>query len=155
MTQITSAAPQIKDALKQLTANLFKDDANVLVSFGHPGPQSSGDMICWLGLRTQQLEGPFSTSNRGRDETVEVDVFVSSFMAGESDNDKPASDRAYWLLGQIENAVRTGDPTLNQNCLWCFLTATSSKGATEPSTLANGRSVDILATFTARVRITN
>lgn len=155
MTQISSAAPQIKDALYTISANLFKDDPGVLVTFGHPGTASNDDMICWLGIRTQQAEGPFSTSNRGREETVEVDVFVSSMVAGEADYDKPASDRAYWLLGQIENYVRTTDTTLGQLVRHCFLSATSSKGATEPATLPNGRTIDLLATFTAHVRITN
>lgn len=155
MTQISSAAPQIKDALYQITQTLFTDDPLVLVTFGHPGTKSNSDLICWLGLRTQQAEGPFSTTNRAREETVEIDVLVSSFRAGEADDDKVPSDRAYWLLGQIEDYVRTTDTTLGQLVRYCFLTATSSKGATEPALIANGRTVDILATFTAHVRITN
>jgi hypothetical protein len=155
MTQITSAAPQIKDALYQISVNLFQDDPQVLVSFGHPGTQTNSDLIAWLGIRTQQAEGPFSNSNRGREETVEVDVLVSSFRVGEADNDKVASDRAYSMLGQIENYVRTTDTTLGQLVRSCFLTSTSSHGATEPALIANGRTIDVLATFTAHVRITN
>ncbi|MFE4469551.1 hypothetical protein ACFRFH_12120 [Leifsonia sp. NPDC056824] len=152
MSQIASAAPALKDALVVATKNMFQSDPHVLVTFGHPGNASNDDLICWLGIRTQQVEGPVGPL-RARDETVEIDVFISSVVVG--DDDQAASDRAYFLLGQIENYTRTTDTTLGGKCLWCFLTATSSKGATEPANLPSGRQIDIIATFTARVRITN
>jgi hypothetical protein len=155
MTQISTAAPQVKDALYQISKTLFKDDPLVLVALGHPGTATNDDMVMWLDVRTSQTEGPLSVTNRGREEQIDIDVFISSFRAGELDADKVPSDRVYWLLGQIENFVRTTDTTLGNLVRHCFVTATHSRGSTEPAVIANGRQVDLIATFTAHTRITN
>ena len=155
MTYTSTVAAQFKDAFYAMAQTLFANDAQVLVSYGHPGLQNQDDMILLLGVKSQQVEAAMSSSLRSRWETLELDLFISSYRAGELDNDKVPSDRVYSLLGQLENYVRTTDTTLGIGLQQCFLTAHDSTGSTDPQVLARGRMVDCTAVFTALVRITN
>jgi hypothetical protein len=155
VTYSATAAGAFKDAFYGVAQTLFATDNQVLVSFGHPGLATNDDMILFLGVKSQQAEAAMSSSLRSRWETLELDLFISSYRAGEQDNDKVPSDRVYSLLGQLENYVRTTDTTLGIGLQQCFLTSHDSTGSTDPQVLARGRMVDCTATFTALVRITN
>jgi hypothetical protein len=151
----STVASQYKSAFYAVAQTMFAADPQVLVSFGHPGLQNQDDMILFLGVKSQQVEAAMGATQRSRWETLELDLFISSYRAGELDNDKVPSDRVYSLLGQLENYVRTTDSSLGIGLQQCFLTAHDSTGSTDPQVLAHGRMVDCTATFTALVRITN
>lgn len=155
MSYTSTVAAQFKDAFYAMAQTVFVNDARVLVSYGHPGLQNQDDLILLLGVKSQQVEAAMSSSLRSRWETLELDLFISSYRAGELDNDKVPSDRVYAMLGLLENYVRTTDTTLGIGLQQCFLTAHDSTGSTDPQVLAHGRMVDCTATFTALVRISN
>lgn len=155
MSPVSTAAHTFKNAFYQAAKTTFANDAQVLVSFGHPGMQQNDDMIIFLDVSSQQEPGTLSRTNRGREETLTLHVFVSSYRAGELENDLVPTARVYELLGQLENYARTTDTELGGAVRECFLTDHNSSGSTDPQVLASGRMVDCIATFTARVRITN
>jgi hypothetical protein len=155
MSYTSTVAAQFKDAFYAVAVTMFANDPQVLVSYGHPGLQNQDDMILFLGVKSQQVEAAMGATQRSRWETLDLDLFISSYRAGELDNDKVPSDRVYALLGQLENYVRTTDSSLGIGLQQCFLTSHDSTGSTDPQVLAHGRMVDCTATFTALVRITN
>lgn len=154
MTNTATVAAQFKDAMYRIATDLFEEDSDVRVNYGHPGTTDpSDDMIYLLDVGTQQDPATVGMG-RSRNERLTLDVMVSSFVAGVDDDQQP-TQRAYDLLGLIENHCRTVDPQLGGLVLWCFLTATSSKGATAPESLPNGRIIYCLAQFSALARISN
>lgn len=149
-----TAAPQLKANLYNIAKNtVYVQDPNVGVYLGNPGmADPDQDMVLFLDMHTTQ--DPATLANRSRDETIELDVMYSSFVGGE-DDDAAATDRAYHLLGQLEQYCRTTDPTVGGAVLWCFVTEIQSKGQTAPESLPGGRLIYVLARFTARARISN
>jgi len=149
-----TSAPQVKANLYTIAKDtVFAADANVGVYLGHPGMvDPDQDMVLFLDVHATQ--DPATLANRSRDETVELDVMFSSFIAGQ-DDDSAATARVYALVGQLEQYCRVTDPTLGGAVLWCFLTEHQSKGATAPESLPGGRLIYVLARFTARARISN
>lgn len=154
MTNTATAAAAFKDVMFKIATDLFADDHEVLVNYGHSGTADPApDMIYLLDVGTQQDPATVGMG-RSRNEHLTLDIMISSVVAGVDDDQQP-TQRAYDLLGQIENYCRTTDPTLGGLVLWCFLTATSSKGATAPESLPNGRIIYCLAQFSALARISN
>lgn len=151
---VSTAAYEFKNAFYLVAKALFDADADVLVSFGHPGLQVSDDMILFLDVTSSQDTATIST-NRTREETLTLQVFVSSYAAGELDNDLVPTARVYELLGALEDYVRSTDTSLGGTVRHCFLTEHTSQGSTDPQVLGGGRMVDCVATFTAQVRISN
>lgn len=154
MTNTSTVAAAFKAAFYQVAVDMFKDDPDVLVCFGHFGIQNANDVILFLGVGTEQEAANLST-NRSREETLTLSVYIRSFRAGEADDDKVPSDRVYELLGMLENYVRTTDTTLGGTVRECFLKDSESEGLTDRQSLAQGRQIDCVARFTAKARITN
>jgi len=155
MSVLGSQAAAFKDAFYGVAVTLFAADPKVLVSFGHPGTQYSDDMILFLNVSAQQQIATMSTTNRSREETLTLDIFISSFRNGETDNDKAPSDRVYALLDSLSNYVRKTDTTLGGVVRESYLTSHQSAGSTDQAVLGRGRMVDCVAQFTAIARITN
>lgn len=150
----TSKAPSFKDAFYQVAKNMFALTA-VQVTFGHPGIMQADDMIAFMDMTSEQHFATMSASRRSREETLTLKVMVSSFRNGNADNDQAPSDAAYGLMSQLEEYVRITDTTLGGAVRECFLTSHTSTGYTDPQSLAQGRTVDIEATFTAKARVTS
>lgn len=149
-----SAASNFKKALLAAMRSLV-DDGEVLVTFGHPGQdfQNWDDVVSFADTDVSQDVATMGT-NRSREETLTQTVWVSCFRAGGVDQEVVASDRAYELLGLLEHHVRVTDTTLGGVVRECFLTAHRAEGATSPALLARGRTIEVEATFTAKVRVT-
>lgn len=155
MTATATVAADFKDAFYQVAVDMFKDDPDVLVSYGHYGIENADDVILFLGVQTEQATATMSSTNRSREETLTLDVYIRSFRAGEADNDRVPTARVYELLGRLEDYVRTTDTTLGGVVRQCFLTSSQSEGLTDKQMLAMGRQIDCVAQFTALARITN
>jgi hypothetical protein len=152
----SSAAAAFKDAFVALAEGIWNQTSSpVLVSFGHPGQKQPDDIVGFLDVRTEQDPATFGT-NRGREEVLEIDVLVSCYRGGGPAQEKVASDRAYELLGLLEAAVHYGvGTTVGSTVRECFLIRTTSDGRTDPNEIAKGRTIEVLATFQARARISN
>lgn len=148
---IATLAATAKDALYSAAVQLWAD-TDVQVTFGHPGQYMADDLVALTRVSTTQEPATLGT-NRGRDELIEIDVQISIARGGGPEMEKVASDRAYELLGQLERHVRVTDTTLGGVVRECFVLSTESTGTTNPKILAEGRLIEILATFGAKARV--
>lgn len=148
-----TAAPAFKDALFAVCQTLFAGDG-VQVSFGHPGQSQVNDIVAVTRVRTQQ-EPVTLTPRRTREETLQADVVFSVYRGGGPEMEQVCSDRAYALLAELEEYVRFTDTTLGGVVRHCFLVETDSDGLTDDGFLANGRLIEVTATFEAVARITS
>lgn len=150
---LASAAPALKDAFYTTAGTLWAGSA-VQVSFGHPGQTQADDIVAFMGVNSEQEFATYG-SNRGREETLVLDVRVSIYRAGGAEQEKVCSDRAYELLGELEEYVRVTDTTLGGAVRHCFLLGHSSDGSTDPQILSQGRLIEIEAQFVAKARVTS
>lgn len=140
-------------AVKDLMA-ATADTQSVLVLYGYPDTYVPEDVIEFGQVTANQTFGTLST-NRSRDETIQLTVFITVQRAGGQEMEQVCADRAYYLLRLMENQVRVTDTTVGGAVRWCFLTQHTTTGHTDPAVLEQGRVIEISATFTAEARITN
>lgn len=153
MTQTVSAAPAFKNALVTLIRTAI-NDSTVLVTYGHPGLEVADDMVGVQKITSQQVIANMG-ARRSREETLTAEVIVSCYRGGGPEVEQVAGDRAYQLLGLIEQYVRVTDTTVGGTVRDCFLISHDSQGATDPALIAEGRVIEITATFEAHARITS
>lgn len=156
MTSTATTAHAFKAAFVTGIKALFASDDQVLVSFGHPGGEALAkydDAIGFADLRVEQDAATLGT-NRSREEVLTLTVWISSFKQGDDAREIEAAARAYALLAAVEHYARQTDTTIGGTVRECFLTAHQSNGETDERLLANGRTIEIEATFTAKARVT-
>lgn len=152
-----SAVLQFKKALFETTKNLMEsnpDTEHVYVCPGTPGTFNPEDIIAFGRFSVAQATATLG-ARRSREETLTVEVTISCFRGGAEEGELPSQERALELLGVIERYVRRDDTTLGGVVRQCFLTNVESDGATPEEFLAQGRAVDVTATFTAQNRVTD
>lgn len=152
MTVTFSQAGPFKDAFVTAIRTAI-NDPTVLVTYGHPGMENADDMIGVGDITSDQVQATVSP-NRSREETLILELVVSCYRGGGQEQEQICADRGYALLGAIEQYARITDTSIGGTVRDCFLTAHKSEGATDPELLAQGRCVEITATFTAHARIT-
>lgn len=154
-TSTFTAALAFKKALYEATKTLMasnEETKDVYVCPGTPGTYTPEDIISYGRVTANQDVATMGT-NRAREETLTVEVTVSCFIAGDEDQELPSQERAFELIGLIERYVRMTDTTLGGVVRQCFLTSVDSDGATPPEMAAQGRDVEVTATFTAKNRV--
>lgn len=153
MTDTSTAGLAVKTRFYENAKTLF-DPADVSVMFGiSVENRDRNQAIAFLDIKSRQEPGPLSASNRSRNEDLDLTVVISVASAGDID-DKPVHDTAFGLLRQLEYYVRKTNTTLDGTCMWCFLTGYQTYDYTPANKLAQGRLLEIEATFTAKIRIT-
>lgn len=146
-------AQAFKQAMADAAHTLWDTaEADVQIAFGHPGKTQADDIVAFGRISSVQEPVTIGT-RRSREETLTLIVVVSIFRAGGPEQEQIASDRAYKLLGDLENHVRKTDTTVGGTVRDCFLDSHESEGATDPDTIARGRLIEISASFTAHARI--
>lgn len=146
-----TAAPALRTALIALCRDLF-DGTEWEVFSGIPGGGRCPDRSIEIqGVETDQSAGPFG-STRGREESLTIDVLIGISEGGGEEIDDVIVAEAYEALGKLERHLRMVDTTLGGVVRECMLTSTTQVGATEDQ-IAQGRFVEITATFTAKNRI--
>lgn len=149
----STAAPDFKQAMVAAAHTLWDEtDPDVQIAFGHPGKTQADDIVAF-GRLTSEQEPSAMAPTRPRTERLTLDVVFSVYRAGGPEMEQVASDRAYALLGQLEEHVRLTDTTLGGTVQFCFLTAHESTGSTDEQTLSRGRLIETTAVFTAQARI--
>lgn len=152
-----TASPDYKNAFYAMAARVMAagaDTQNVQVAFGTPGSFQDWEIISVGRVNTRQDPATLGPK-RSREQELELEVRISVYRGGGADQEQVCSDRAYYLLRMLADEVHHTDTTLGGVVRWCFLTADESDGATDPEQTANGRTIGIVATFTAAARITN
>ena len=104
---VASTVPAAKRALTVLLA-AHPGLADVQVTRGHPGDVVERELVMVGGTAVAE-QNPRSLGGARRDETYSIAVVVQVKESGSSVED--ASERAYALLGHVEDAVRA-EPTL-------------------------------------------
>jgi hypothetical protein len=147
-----TAAQLVKRGLDTAArAAIAAADPGAVVTFDFGEPDTwSDDTVLTMRVTSTQLPGPISP-RRVRDETVEVELHIVTRRTTQLE----ADDRAYALLGWIAHHVRMVDPTLGGVALWCFMTGHDADGFTPDQDRLGGRGTEIIATFTARCRISD
>lgn len=154
MTTVADMSHRFKVALVQAARDSIADPT-VKVCFGHPGQDQPDDIVAVMRVSTSQEPGPISSVNRARDITLTADVMISVARGGGQEMEQVCAARAHELLTALEEHVRVVDTNLDGTVLWCFCSGTESDGSTDPQVLADGRLIEVTATFTARGRITS
>jgi len=152
-----TAAPDYKNAFYAMAQQVYTagpDTAEVYVCFGQPGTFDPAEIVK-IGMISSEQDPATMGTNRGREETLTLEVTISVYRGGGQDQEQVCSDRAYALLRMIADYVHHTDTTLGGAVRMCFLTSTESDGATDPDRIAEGRTIAIVAKFTAAARITN
>lgn len=151
-TDTASAASDFKDAFYLAAQALFENDESTAVAFGHPGADEANfnDWVCLADLESDQA---WATSDRGRDETLRLTVWLSSYRNGGFEAEQVASQRAYAMLRDLDYYVRRTDTTVGGTVMECALVKHTSSGATDPELLEHGRLIEIEAEFEATIRI--
>lgn len=152
-----SQAGPFKDAMYAAALSLYSDsgDTPVSVFYGSPGPiPDENDVVTFGGVRSTQQFATMAT-NRTREELLELDVQMNARLGGGVESEQLCGQRAYALLGVLENYVRTTNSTLGGLVRWCFLTSHQSAGQTPPELVMSGRWITVDAVFTAPARISN
>lgn len=140
------------EAAKTLMAEGY-DTEHVYVVFGQPATYNPDDIVSFGRLSVGQQAATLST-NRSREETLTLEVTVSCFLGGDEEAEIATAERAYELLRRIERHVRMTDTTLGGIVRECALTSHESEGATPEDLIDQGRVTEVVATFTAKARIT-
>lgn len=130
------------------------NDPAVQIVTGQPWPQYGNDIISVGKVKSHQEPKSLGTG-RTFEETLTVEVLISSYRNGGQEVENVAHARAFELLGMIEHKMRMEDTAVGGTVLWCWLTDTDTDSEPFPTETAEGRVTEILATFTAMVRITN
>lgn len=130
-----------------------QDTKHVLVCFGAPGTYEPEDIVSF-GRVTVRQDPATMGNNRAREEVLTLTVTISIARGGGQDQEIVCSDRGYALLRRIELYARKTDTTIGGTVRHCFLQGHESDGETLPELIADGRFIDIDATFEARARIT-
>lgn len=146
----TTRAGAVRQEFYDLAVSLLSDE-DVQVVLGVPGTAQWDDIV---SIEDTSMEQDVATlgPSRQREETIRQTVIISVYRAGGEDQEKVVTDRAYEILGTIENYLRKTDPTLGGIVLWCFLTSVEF-ASTDANTATGGRIAGIAAVFTARARI--
>lgn len=152
MTDTATAALAVKTRFYENAQTLFDDDVAVMFGLSVEN-RDRNQAVAFLDIEARQEPGPLSATNRSRNEDLDLTVVISVASAGDVD-DRAVNETAYGLLRTLEQYVRKTNTTLDGTCMWCFLSSHKSYGYTPVDQLAQGRLLEIEATFTARVRIT-
>ncbi|NQX36253.1 hypothetical protein [Herbiconiux sp. VKM Ac-2851] len=153
MSEFT-AAPEFKAAMVAAAHTIWDAaEPDVQISYGHPGKTQHPDIVGFSRVTSEQDPATLST-NRSREETLQLVVTFSIYRFGGPEMEEVATVRAYKLLGDLENYVRKTDTTLGGVVRHCFLQTHESDGESDPNVLAQGRLIEVQATFQAQNRIT-
>lgn len=150
-----TAAWEFKKALVSVAAEVMAGQERadeILVCSGTPTTYSPPDLLAFGRFASSQDPATLG-SQRAREETLTCDLTISCLSAGAEDSESASQERALALLGALERHVRITDTTLGGVVRQCFLTSIESEGATPPEYTAQGRAVDVTATFTSRNRV--
>lgn len=91
---------------------------------------------------------------RTLDERITLTLSIGAFRSGgDQEAEDLAFNRAFDLLGKIQNHVRKNDITLGGTVLWCVPGSSTSDGATTDSDAGDGRITEIVAQFVCQHRI--
>ncbi|MFF2274210.1 hypothetical protein ACFVTX_18190 [Agromyces sp. NPDC058136] len=141
----------VRIATYDTTTILFEAEPEVDVVLGHPGKAIADDIISITDAQASQEIGPMGP-RRIRDETIEQQLIISIWRAGGREQERVTQERAFEVLGRIENHFRKSDTELGGLVLWCFVTNVLLEG-TPPELVGKGRMTQLTVTFTAQARI--
>lgn len=150
----TTCAQSFKDGLETAARAAISVAAPTLqVTFDWGEPDTwSDDVVLFMAVESTIVPGAMGT-HRARTEEISCQVHIITRRTTQ----READAAAYMLLGWIEHHIRMVDPTLGGVALdyGTWLVGHEADGFTPPEDMLGGRGCEVIATFTARVRISN
>lgn len=148
----TTAQAAARAALIE-AAKVALDGEDVDIGRGFRWPIVSNDWV--FATETESdIEPATIGPRRMLDETITLHVSIGSWRpGGDQDAEDAAFDRAFDLLGRIQEYIRTTDITLGGTVLWCLPGSSTAAGATAEDDSGEGRVTEIAATFICKHRI--
>lgn len=148
----TTRAVAFKTAMRDRARILLPE---VQVSWGHPGNQYASELLAVMDIVAEQEPATLSP-RRGRDEVLALGVVAVVTLQGSDDAAQEAAEnRAVEMIAAIEEYVRITDTTVDGSVQWCALTRLDIEGFTPDEERALGWRSQVIATFTAKARITS
>lgn len=151
---------QTWEALLADLHTMFDGQNDTLVCAGDPGDYQPSLIVALMGLRAP-ITQPTAGTNRSRDKRIEIDIVISSYIAGGPEAQPPANDAAWTTSDTIETFYRTGDNArMRGACYNAFLEVTNMtpivswdavEGLDDP--IPAGRIAQIDAVLRAWIRI--
>lgn len=150
------AAYQFKQAFYTAAAEFFKDShPEFQVVRGLLGANVPDAYVQVLGTTTDHEAATMST-NRTREETVQLETQWFVFRYGEVDADREAEDYLFARLGELEKHIRVNDITLGGVVRECSLgNLTTDSARIEDAGTSQGRLAAAIAIWEAKIRISN
>ncbi|MET3635662.1 hypothetical protein [Curtobacterium oceanosedimentum] len=152
-----TVAWELKNGVYRLAQQTFA--APTYVCMGLPTTVTPSEIVSIGNINAGQEEATLSASNRGREETLQLEVTFSVWSGGGDEVEPIIEARVFELVSQLEQAVHyvrgdgTDPTTLGGAVRQCFLTALT-QDSMPTNELAAGREAIAIATFTAKARIT-
>lgn len=151
----TVAAYEFKQAFFEVATAHFAQLEEFQVIRGLVGANHPAKYMQVLGTTIRHDPATMST-NRTREETIELETQWYAFEYGSEDADRAAEDYLFARLGSLEEHIRVNDITLGGIVRQCFLgeVATDERRIEEAGT-AQGRLAGAIAIWEAPVRLRN
>lgn len=144
-----SKAPLVKKALYVACQSLYP--LPIKVSYGHPGQNQPDDIVAVMRV-TQANDLSTMGNSRHRDEVLDVTVTVSCWSG--TDDQSIVTERAYSLLGLLEDYLQNTDPNLGGLCIKAARVVSHELVETEDDEdLSMGRLAEIAAVVRCTCRI--
>lgn len=148
----TTRAIAYKTAMRDTARAILPDDTQIV--WGHPGNVYGNRILAVMDMTTDQQPGPMGP-RRNRDETLILAVVALVTVAGSDDTaQEEAETGAVGLIATLEQYVRVTDTTLGGAVSECWLTSLDVQGYTPDEQRSAGWASQVIATFTAKARIT-
>lgn len=152
-----TVAWELKNGIYQLAQQTFP--APTYVCMGLPSTLTPNEIVSIGNINAGQDVATLSASNRGREETLQIEVTFTVWSGGGDEVEPLIEARVFELVSQLEQAVHyirgdgTDPTTLGGAVRQCFLTALT-QDSMPTNEEAAGREAVAIATFTAKARIT-
>lgn len=97
----------VKDALYAACLALWPTTGATLVSFGPPGSYQPNEIVAVMGSRIL-VSRPTMGTTRSREEVAVTEIIFSVYVPGDEKAQTTASDRAWAMVGQLSDYLRSG-----------------------------------------------
>lgn len=153
ISETTAQATARAALITAATAALAADTEGVDIGRGFRWPIVNRDWV--FATETDSDIDPATISpRRTLDEKITLTLSIGAWRPGDDQEAEDAAfDRAFDLLGTIQQYIRTQDITLGGTVLWCVPGSSTSAGATTEGDSGVGRLTEIAATFVCQHRI--
>jgi len=154
MAQLGSALPAFKTAFVTAATTLFEGEDVEVVRNRRKFEIFQNGIVVGTGS-SESNPATLSATQRTRDELIQLEVTIYCYVPGGEESEDLADEGAYSMLNKLEEYCRVTDTSFGNTVQYCYLTAHVAGQATDDTVISRGRMCVIVATFSAKARITS